>query len=148
MKPIINKEKIIVSACLLGDKCTYKASDNYNEKVIEYLKDYDVIKVCPEVLGGLSVPRTPCEICENKVIDQNGENKTLEYELGAKKVLELANKYHIRKAILKSKSPSCGTGEIYDGTFTHRIVKGDGICAKALKEANIEVINSDKIGND
>ncbi len=132
---------IIVSACLVGRKCRYDGSDNKNENVIQRLKDIKYYEVCPEELGGLSTPRTPCEIRDERVLSKFGEDFTQEFETGAKTVLALALMHHVKLAVLKSKSPSCGCGLIYDGTFTKTLTKGDGVCAKLLKEHGINVIN-------
>lgn len=138
-------EKVIVSACLLGEPCRYDAKSCPNEEVLEYLKDKQVFAVCPEVLGGLTTPRSSCEIVCGEVISKEGIHRTQEYIKGAKEVLALANSNHIDTAILKSKSPSCGYGEIYDGSFSFKLVKGNGICAEMLVNNGIKVINSDKI---
>ncbi len=139
------KEKILVSACLLGKNCKYDGTNNYNKKIEEYLKDYDVILVCPEEMGGLSTPRIPSEIKGDKVIGKNGIDVTAEYKKGAQAVLDIVNKYGIKKAILKSRSPSCGKDMVYDGTFSHKLIKGNGITAKLLIENKVEVISSDNI---
>lgn len=137
--------KVIVSACLLGETCRYDGKGCPNEEVINYIKDKQVYMVCPEVLGGLPTPRSSCEIVCGEVISKEGKNCTTEYMKGAKQVLELAKSNHIDTAILKSKSPSCGYGEIYDGSFSSKLVKGNGICAEMLANNGINVINSDKI---
>ncbi len=137
---------VIVSACLVGKKCRYDGSDNKNEIIIQKLRGKEYLEVCPEELGGLSTPRTPCEIKNERVISKFGEDFTQEFETGAKIVLALALKHHTKLAILKSKSPSCGCGLIYDGTFTKTLTKGDGICTKLLKKHGIKVINeTDKL---
>ena len=135
--------KIVVSACLLGDNVKYNGKNNYHEELSVFLKDYDIIKVCPEVIGGLSIPRIPAEIVGDKVINQAGFDVTNEYILGAKKTLEIAKKNNIKVAILKKNSPSCGCGMVYDGTFTHTLIDGDGITANLLKENGITVLNED-----
>ena len=135
----ILKPKLIVSACLMGDNCKYNGCSNLNQKLIDDLKDYTVIKVCPEVFGGLPTPRIPAEITGNKVINKEGIDVTNNYCLGAKQSLELALKHNVNKAILKAKSPSCGFGKIYDGTFTNTLIDGNGITAKLFLENNIKV---------
>lgn len=138
-------EKIIVSACLLGEPCRYDGKSCPNQAVLEYIKDKEVYSVCPEVLGGLPIPRESCERIQNKVISILQEDKTAAYVYGAEQVLAFAKTAHIDTAILKSLSPSCGCGEIYDGSFCRKIVKGNGICAEMLMNNGINVINSDKI---
>ena len=135
--------KIMVSACLLGDNVKYDGSNNKNTKLIEFLNDYEIIKVCPEVLGGLSIPRVPAEIQNNKVINKEGIDVTKEYSLGARKTLEIAKKNNIKIAILKKNSPSCSSNKIYDGTFNHKLIEGDGITVKLLKENGIKVFDED-----
>ena len=133
-------EKILVSACLLGIDCKYDGKNNKNEKVLEYIKNKEVIPICPEIMGGLPTPRIPSEIKDNKVITKDNKNVTNNFYKGAEEVLYLAKLLNVKKALLKAKSPSCGVGEIYDGTFTHTKIKGDGITTRLLKENNIEVI--------
>ena len=135
--------KIMVSACLLGDNVKYDGGNNLNNELIEFLKDYEVIKVCPEVLGGLSIPRVPAEIHYNEVINQEGKDVTKEYFKGAEKTLEIAKKNNIKVAILKDGSPSCGSSYIYDGTFTHAKINGLGITAKLLSDNNIKVLSEE-----
>ena len=138
-------EKILVSACLLGEACRYDGKSCPEQDVIEYVKDKQVIKVCPEVLGGLPIPRIPCEIRGDRVIDQEGIDKTDYYILGAEKVLMIAKKERVKTAILKSKSPSCGKGLLYDGSFCRKLVAKNGICATLLEDNGVNVINSDEI---
>lgn len=134
------KEKILVSACLLGVNCKYNGNNNLNDKVIKYIENKEVIPICPEIMGGLSTPRYPSEIVDNKVINKQSQDVTKEYTKGAEETLKLVKILGVRKALLKSKSPSCGCGKIYDGTFTNTLINGDGITTKLLKENKIEVI--------
>lgn len=135
--------KIIVSACLLGYNVKYDGKSNLNSELVNFLSNYEVISICPEVMGGLSIPRVPAEIKNNKVINQDGLDVTNEYNLGAQKTLEIAKKENIKVAILKERSPSCGSINIYDGTFTHTKINGLGITAKLLKENGIIVLNEE-----
>ena len=135
--------KIMVSACLLGYNVKYNGKNNLNDELIEFLKEYEVISICPEVMGGLTTPRIPSEIKDNKVINEKNIDVTNEFNLGANKTLELAKNNDIKVAILKKNSPSCGYGTIYDGTFNHRIINGYGITAKLLKENGITILNED-----
>lgn len=135
--------KIIVSACLLGENCKYNGSNNFHQKLSDFLKNYEVIKVCPEVMGGLPTPRVPAEIKGGNVINQDGIDVTNEYQKGALKTLEIARQNDIKIAILKSNSPSCGCGKIYDGTFSKTLIDGDGITSKLLKEKGILVLNEE-----
>lgn len=139
--------KYLVSSCLMGDNCKYNAGNNFDLKVFEFMKDKDYIKVCPECLGGLSIPRIPSEIVDNKVINKEGIDVTEEYNLGALKTLNIAKENNCQCAIFKSRSPSCGCGEVYDGTFTKKIIKNDGITTKLLKENDIIVISNENIND-
>ena len=139
---ILNK-KIIVSACLLGDNCKYNGGNNLKQNIIDDLKDYTIIKICPEVFGGLLIPRIPAEIKGEKVINKEGIDVTTNYMKGAKIALELALKHNAKIAILKQKSPSCGVGKIYDGTFNGIIVDGFGMTSRLFKEYNIELYTED-----
>ena len=138
-------EKILVSACLLGVNCKYNGKNNKNDKVLEYIKDKYVIPICPEDFGGLPTPRIPSKINNKRVINKEENDVTNNFVTGANKVLEIAKTLGIKKALLKQKSPSCGSGKIYDGTFTGNIINGDGITTKLLKENNIEVITEEDL---
>lgn len=136
---------ILVSACLAGLNCKYNGKNNYNEKIFNLVKEGKAIPICPEQLGGLTTPRTPSEIKyinnERRVITKDGVDVTEEYEKGALEVLELAKKLNVTKVILKDRSPACGKGKIYDGTFTSNLVNGNGILTDLLLENNIDVIS-------
>lgn len=134
----------IVSACLCGEKVRYDGKANTIEKVKLLIDEGKAIMICPEVDGGMTVPRHPCEIQNNKVINRLGEDKTSYFEKGAEKALRLCKKYNIKKAVLKEKSPSCGSNCIYDGTFTGTLIPGQGITAKLLRENGIKVISDEE----
>lgn len=141
---------ILVSACLCGINCRYSGDSNDCEEVKELLKDGKAIPVCPEQLGGLETPRLACEIVggtgkevlcgKAKVIDKDGNDRTLGFVKGAYEVLNIAKMIGSHKAILKAKSPSCGCGKIYDGTFNSNKIAGNGVAAQLLLENGIEVI--------
>ena len=133
--------KIAVSSCLLGINCKYNGKANYNEEIVKLKEKYELIPICPEVLGGLPIPRVPSEIINNKVINQEGMDVTKNYIEGANKALQILKDNNIKIVILKAKSPSCGKDEIYDGTFSHTIVKGNGITSKLFLDNNITVYN-------
>lgn len=139
------KERILVSACLLGVNCKYNGQNNENQEVLDFIKDKEVIIVCPEILGGLTTPRKPAEIVADKVINIDGNDVTSNYIRGAEETLKLAKLFGVKKALLKSKSPSCGHHLVYDGTFTNTLTTKDGITTKLLKENNIEVITEKDI---
>ena len=132
-------EKILISACLLGVDCKYNGKNNYNPLVEELKKKYDLIPICPEVMGGLNVPRLPSEIKEDKVINNEGLDVTFNFLSGAYQSLQLADIYNIKKAILKDGSPSCGSTYIYDGTFTKAKIKGMGKTAQLLNDNNVKI---------
>jgi uncharacterized protein YbbK (DUF523 family) len=134
-------ERILVSACLLGLKVRYDGKEKTNEELVEKIKDYDFIPVCPEIFGGLSTPRVPAEIRENKVINKEGIDVTSNYNRGAEEVLKLAKKFNIKRVVLKSKSPSCGKGKVYDGSFSGNLVDGFGVTAKLLMDNGIDVLS-------
>lgn len=145
---------ILVSACLLGVNCKYNGGNNKHEKVIEFLKDKEFIMVCPEELGGLETPRIPCEIVgsakdvlnnKGKIINKNGGNTTENFLKGAYESLKIVRSKNIKTAILKAKSPSCGSGLVYDGTFNKKLILGNGITAQILKDNGIEVITENDI---
>ena len=133
--------KIMVSACLLGHKCKYNGKDNYNEKVIEYVKGHEVIPVCPEVEGGLPVPRLKCEILNGIVTNINGESKDSEFRKGAEICLKKALEEKVDLAILQSRSPSCGVKMVYNGNFDGTLIEGKGVFAKMLDENGIKTID-------
>lgn len=133
--------KIAVSSCLLGINCKYNGKSNYNEEIIKLKGKYEIIPICPEVFGGLPTPRVPSEIINNKVINKEGLDVTLNYINGANKALRILKENDIKIAILKAKSPSCGKGEIYDGTFSHTIIEGNGITTQLFLENDITVYN-------
>lgn len=134
---------ILVSACLCGVNCKYNGENNLNEEMLELLKKGEALLICPEQMGGLETPRRPSEIRiingETKVFMDDGRDVTDNYKKGAEEVLRLAKELNINKAILRKKSPSCGCGEIYDGTFTGTLTKGNGITAALLLDNGIEV---------
>lgn len=135
----------IVSACLAGINCDYKGGSRSCPKVIELVKQGKAIPVCPEQLGGLTTPRTAAEQSGDKVITKDGEDVTAQFVSGAEESLKIAKMVDCDGAILKSKSPSCGSGKVYDGTFSKTLIDGDGTFAKLLKENDIEVLTEDEI---
>lgn len=135
----------LCSACLLGVKCRYDGGSKPHEKVINLATKEILIPVCPEQLGGLSTPRKPAEQKGDRVVTKDGDDVTANFKRGAEQVLELAKLYNIKSAILKQKSPSCGCGQIYDGTFSGAIIDDDGVTAKFLKENGIEVLTEDDL---
>lgn len=137
--------KIMVSACLLGENCKYSGGNNRSEKVLEYIAGHEVFPVCPEVMGGLSVPRAPAEIVNGRVINREGVSVDAQFRLGAEKALEIAKREGIDLAILQPRSPSCGAREIYDGTFSGKRIPGSGVFAALMKENGFAVMDADEL---
>lgn len=137
--------KIVVSACLLGENCKYSGGNNYSEKVMKFLEGHQVIPVCPEVLGGLSVPRVPAEIVNGIVTNAEGTEVDREYRAGAERALKIALEQGAQLAVLQSRSPSCGAKEIYDGSFSKRKIPGKGIFAALLEENGIPILDLEEI---
>ena len=135
--------KILISACLLGVNCKYDGGNNRAEALLPLLRGHDVRSVCPEVLGGLPVPRTPAEMKNGKVVFEDGTSADLPFRAGARAGLALTRMLQPDLVILKSRSPSCGTGEIYDGSFSHVHIPGDGVFAGLLKQEGFRVITDE-----
>jgi uncharacterized protein YbbK (DUF523 family) len=139
------KNMIIVSACLAGVGCRYDGAAKPCKVVIRLVAEGQAIPLCPEQLGGLSTPRQPAEIIDSQVIRKDGVDVTAEFTRGALEALKLARLVGAKTAVLKSRSPSCGSGKIYDGSFTGRLVDGSGLFAELCKQAGIEVKTEEEI---
>ena len=137
--------KIMVSACLLGENCKYSGGNNYCERVIRFVSGHEVISVCPEVLGGLPVPRPPAEIVDGVVTTRDGVSVDAQFRLGAQKAIELAKENGVDMVILQPRSPSCGVRQIYDGSFTGTKISGQGVFAHLLTETGFRVIDADEL---
>ena len=135
--------KILVSACLLGENCKYNGGNNYSAAVIDFLQDHKVIPVCPEVLAGLGTPRTPVEIVAGEVKTKDG--RSVDRALRHAVAQILAQYPDAECAVLKSRSPTCGVKQVYDGTFSGTLRDGSGILAQALQDAGIRVIDSEDV---
>ena len=135
------KTKLLISACLLGAACRYdgKSVPLPAETITALNEKYALVPVCPEQLGGLPTPRDPSERCGGAVVSRSGGDVTAQYARGAQQALYLAETLGCRAALLKERSPSCGNGEIYDGTFSHTLVPGDGVTAQLLKAHGVTV---------
>ena len=138
-------EKILISACLIGDKVKYDGKSNYNPKVQDLLDKYELVPFCPEVEGGLSIPRVPSERVKDKVLNQEGKNVTRNFEKGAELALNICQYLGIKIAILKENSPSCGVNTIYNGKFEHKLISGSGVTTELLKRKGIKVISENEI---
>jgi uncharacterized protein YbbK (DUF523 family) len=139
-----NKIKIC-SACLLGLKCRYDGKEKGDKKVIALAKNEILIPVCPEQLGGLATSREAAEKKGKKVFTKSGKDISRYYKKGARQVLKIVKLYGIKEAILKQRSPSCGCGQIYDGTFSGKVIKGDGLTAALLKKNGMKVITKENL---
>ena len=137
----------LVSACLCGLNCRYNGTSVLNEEVMEMVRRGEAIPVCPELLGGLGTPRKPCEgPIKGRVLSKSGKDFTAEFTRGAEEVLKLARAVGADEFIGKARSPSCGAGLIFDGTFSSTLVKGDGVTTKLLRENGLRVRSADKTG--
>ncbi len=132
-------EKLLVSACLLGCPCRYDGGACPSEDVLALKEYYEIVPVCPEQLGGLPTPRRPSEIRNGRVFMKDGTDVTEQYVRGAETALYLARTLGAQRAVLKAKSPSCGKGLIYDGSFTGAKVPGNGVTAALLQQSGIAV---------
>lgn len=138
---------ILVSHCFLGEPCRYDGASRLDRQIIElHRAGHNLIPVCPEVLGGLEVPRSPAEIqSDGRVLTQDGQDVTVAYRSGAERAVAIARENGCTVAILKARSPSCGCGEVYDGTFTGSVTSGWGVAAHMLREAGIEVMDEEHL---
>ena len=137
--------KILVSACLLGENCKYNGGNNYNAAVAEYVKGKEVLPVCPEILAGMGCPRTPIEIVDGVLMDRDGKNVDDPMRKAVALAMEQIRNEEIRCAILQSRSPTCGVNQVYDGSFSGRLIPGSGIFAQALREAGYRVLDAEEI---
>ena len=137
--------KIVVSACLLGENCKYNGKNNRNDRVLRFVQDKDVIPVCPEILAGLGVPRTPIEIVNGKALTRDGQDVDAAIRVAVAQIRSQLEGEEIECAILQSRSPTCGSKQVYDGTFSGTLIAGEGILAEALRTAGIRVIDAEDI---
>ena len=150
MEFALKKQKLLISSCLLGELVKYNGSHNsFDETIIKKLKTkYELFAVCPEVDGGLPIPRVPCEIISFsplKVLNKNGEDKTVEFVKGAQIALEICKRNSIQKALMKENSPSCSNSKVNDGSFSKVRVDGLGVCVELLEDHGIKVYNEKQI---
>ena len=142
------KERLLISACLLGRRCKYDGGHNaLPEETLAALRErFSLVPVCPETAGGLPIPREPSERKDGRVVSLSGEDVTAAFEHGAEAALALARRFGCRKALLKERSPSCGAGAIYDGSFSHAVIPGDGVTAEKLRAAGLELRGESEAG--
>lgn len=141
------KERLLISACLMGEDCKYSGGNNYHPSVDALKERYELIPVCPERDGGLPVPRDPAERQGHQVINTAGVDVTAQYVRGAEIALETAREHGCAKALLKERSPSCGHGVIYDGTFSHTTIPGSGVAAELLHRNGIVIYGESGIND-
>ena len=137
--------KIIVSACLLGENCKYNGGNNYDPRVVAFARGREVIPVCPEVLAGLGIPRIPIEIKDGKVIRRDGQVVDEAIRTAVAQILEQIKNEDIECAVLKARSPTCGARQVYDGTFSGKLVDGAGVLAQALLDAGYIVMDNEEL---
>ncbi len=137
--------KIVVSACLLGENCKYNGGNNFCPKVLEYVQGQEIIPVCPELAAGMGCPRTPIEIANGVLVDQHGNHVDAPMKKAIAQIMSKLAKEEIQCAILKSRSPTCGVKQIYDGTFSGKLVDGSGLFAQALKNAGYIVMDDEDL---
>ena len=138
-------KKIIVSACLLGENCKYSGGNNYDPRVEAFVQGREVIRVCPERLAGLGIPRAPMEIVDGVLRNQDGTSVDEPVRRAVAQILEQIKDEEIECAILQSRSPTCGVRQVYDGTFSRKLVEGSGVLAQALKEAGYRVVDREEL---
>ena len=136
-------KKIGVSACLLGDNVRYDGTNKRNDSLLKILKNCEIVSICPEVLGGLKIPHLPCERKNNIVVNSNNEDVTNIFVTGAKLAFEKIKDCDF--VILKTKSPSCGLNKIYDGTFSNKLINGNGLLTDLCIQANIKVFTEEDL---
>ena len=137
--------KILVSGCLLGENCKYNGGNNYNPRVVEFLKDKEVISICPEIMAGMGCPRNPIEIVDGVLTDCHGKNVDSLIRKSVMEIMERIRDEEIQCAVLQSRSPTCGVNQVYDGTFSGKLIPGSGIFAKSLMDAGYLVIDVEDI---
>ena len=138
-------EKILISACLVGDNCRYDGGNNKSPLIDKLLEHFELVPFCPEVEGGLSIPRLKSEIRDGRVLNEKGKDVTEVFLKGAELAYNICLYLSIQTVILKDGSPSCGSTRIYDGFFQNRKIKGEGITAEYLRRKGLRVISEDQI---
>lgn len=137
--------KVLVSGCLLGENCKYNGGNNYNPRVVEFLKDKEVISICPEIMAGMGCPRNPIEIVDGVLTDCHGKNVDSLIRKSVMEIMERIRDEEIQCAVLQSRSPTCGVNQVYDGTFSGKLIPGSGVFAKSLMDAGYLVIDGEDI---
>ena len=138
--------RILVSACLLGENCKYNGGNNYSSAIAEFVTDKEVLSICPEMMAGMGCPRTPIEIVDGVLMDRNGNNVDASMREVVAQAMEMIQSEDIQCAVLQSRSPTCGVNQVYDGSFSGKLIKGSGVLAQALKAAGYQVIDAEDVG--
>ena len=145
----MRKQKILVSACLLGENCKYNGGNNYSSAIAEFVKDKEVLSICPEMMAGMGCPRTPIEIVDGVLMDRNGNNVDASMREAVAQAMEMIQNEDIQCAVLQSRSPTCGVNQVYDGSFSGKLIDGSGILAQALTKAGYRIIDAEDVcGSD
>ena len=140
--------KILVSACLLGENCKYNGGNNYNGAVAEFVRGKEILPICPELMAGMGCPRTPIEIVDGVLMDRDGKNVDTAMREAVEMAMKQLSSEEIQCAVLQSRSPTCGVNQVYDGSFSGKLIPGAGIFAQALKEAGYRVIDAEDVGKE
>lgn len=135
--------KVLVSACLMGRKCKYNGGSNDNARVAAFMADKEAVEFCPEVMAGLGTPRTPVEIVDGVLMDRDGNNVDGVLREAVARAMAQVREMDIDCAVLQSRSPTCGVNQVYDGSFSGKLIPGSGVFAQALKEAGYRVIDAE-----
>lgn len=138
-------KRLLISACLLGVCCRYDGASKKHPAAEKLAEKYELIPVCPEQLGGLATPRPPAERQGGRVINRNGDDVTVQYRAGAEETLRLCRLLECEAAVLKERSPSCGSDGIYDGTFSGTLTEGRGVTAQLLEEKGVSVFGESRV---
>ena len=136
---------VLISACLLGIRCRYNGTDKLDPRIAKLMEKHHLVPVCPEIYGGLSTPREPSERVGDRVLSKAKQDVTAEFARGAQETLALARLYGCKYAVLKERSPSCGFGEIYDGTFSGALIPGSGVAAELLSVHGVTVLGESRM---
>lgn len=139
--------KILISACLLGENCKYNGGNNYSPAVAEFVKEKEVLPICPEMMAGMGCPRTPIEIVDGVLMDRSGNNVDAAMREAVATAMEMIRKEDIQCAVLQSRSPTCGVNQIYDGSFSGKMIDGSGVLVQALRIAGYQVLDAEDLRN-
>ncbi|HEV7524415.1 MAG TPA: DUF523 domain-containing protein [Acidimicrobiia bacterium] len=140
-----DRPALLVSACLLGVACNHEGAHSQRRAVEALAATHRLVPICPEACGGLSTPRPAAELVRDRVVNVDGSDVTAEYDRGARAAVELAQAVGARRAVLKARSPSCGSAQVYDGSFSRTLRSGEGVTAAALRAAGVEVVSEDDL---